>query len=779
MRPKVRPPTTPPTPTLTACAYTEDEEPPSQRRSPLAAGDESSDDSADEYQQSRAAPKKRKRVRMRDEDVAADEDGGRRRRRSTGQRKTTSRKKKAAPTAQDLADLPEGQARKLKLDMEIDSILKSKKASRPKKRKKDEDVLDQVADMQVSTMREMMLAAADDDDKANREKMPATAKLRLLPQVMDVLRKGALWQSIVDNNLMEGVRRWLEPLPDRSLPALNIQRDFFDILPSLDIDTAVLKESKLGRVILFYTKCKRVVADIQRTASNLVSTWSRPIIKRSASYRDRAIPTADAGADEPRGERLNVILARAKEGERNRTRKNAVMIPQRELGTYTVAPRSNAGVLKSSVSVDMDTERRKRNADRLRSLTRKIQSQARGQSIPRTPPLASPAQPPIYLPTSNNRLSSDSWNSSSAADEMEWEWKPDQVLLLKRTLDALPQHLLTPFNGPVPPSNLLDKIARGVASAKGAADWPHSMRATRAKLVELARARDAIVEEDAPREVLHHTTNIKRPLYRQSSMDFMQSATLEPRDDPFSSSSIYHPYARPSSPAHFYAQSLNPSTPSSTTLHSTRSHMRDEPKVNSTRSSLRHSTSTLSSTSSSMSLPRVQPRRNDSLPNPAQYLASPIAPKNLKRATSFRAAAPAYASSDEEEQQRTKHAKKARRGTAGTGTASPSPSPVRPRMNIQRNPSILGAELPHPQVQPNPPAHLRVQIPALNQSHCEPPRTPRSPRLRRVRPAVFPGRSARRISFNSLGESDVLLEPVDIVPGEGLGQGLDSAFQLR
>jgi transcription factor SPN1 len=175
---------------------------------------------------------------------------------------------------------------------------------------------------------------------------------------------------------LEGVRRWLEPLPDKSLPALNIQREIFGILPTLDIDTAVLKESKLGRIVLFYTKCKRVTPDITRTADALVSAWSRPIIKRSASYRDRAIPTAVMSTgDGATHERLNVILARAKEGERHRVRKNAVMIPQRELGSYTVAPRSNAGVLKNNMSVDMDIERRRRNAERLKSLTRKMGSQ--------------------------------------------------------------------------------------------------------------------------------------------------------------------------------------------------------------------------------------------------------------------------------------------------------------------------------------------------------------------------------------------------------------------
>ncbi|KAI0783654.1 hypothetical protein C8Q75DRAFT_725434 [Abortiporus biennis] len=265
-------------------------------------------------------------------------------------------------------------AAKMKLDMQIEAILKPKKASRPKRKKKgdEDDVLDRAADEEVSRLREAMLGAAADDEQANKEKIPATAKLRLLPQVMDVLRKSSLAQSIIDNNLLEGVRRWLEPLPDKSLPALDIQKEFFPILKKMDfIDTNVLKESRLGRVIIFYTKSKRVTPDIARMANDLVSSWSRPIIKRSASYRDRVVPMAQAGYGEGKGgERLNQILARAKESDKNRVRKNAVMIPQRELGSYTVAPRSSLS--KGNVSVDVDIERRKKAAERMRSLTRKI-----------------------------------------------------------------------------------------------------------------------------------------------------------------------------------------------------------------------------------------------------------------------------------------------------------------------------------------------------------------------------------------------------------------------
>ena len=104
----------------------------------------------------------------------------------------------------------------------------------------------------------------------------------------------------------------------------------------------------------------------------------------------------------------------------------------------------------------------------------------------------------------------------------------------------------------MPPSNLLDKIARGVAKAKGPVDWPHTLRATRAKIVELARARakdimndgasDTIAEEEGSDTDEHQQTARvapKRPLYRQSSMDFMQPAKTNLQDNSNITRSVY------------------------------------------------------------------------------------------------------------------------------------------------------------------------------------------------------------------------------------------------
>ncbi|KAK7463501.1 hypothetical protein VKT23_006849 [Stygiomarasmius scandens] len=281
-------------------------------------------------------------------------------------------------------------------------------------------------------------------------------------------------------------------------------------------------------------------------------------------------------------------------------------------------------------------------------------------SSPCTPRNSGCASPTCYswlLAAGNNRKSMDSWNSSNqdVGEDCESEWKPDQVLLLSRTLDALPSHLVTPFNGPIPPSNLLDKIARGISSAKGPVEWPHSLRATRVKLIEICRQRakeeaqspirlvtdenddiscynpDSDVSMDGPNRK-NSSSRVRRPLYRQSSMDFLNTedpksnndritrlSTRLQRTDNVIPNSTYHPYTRtrsrtqtqtqaqasrdqtdrrsssPPRPAHVPSL-ISPSTPSSSTLNSLSSLSTSAARPH----LLRRAASTLSTSDSSM-----------------------------------------------------------------------------------------------------------------------------------------------------------------------------------
>ncbi|RXW21773.1 hypothetical protein EST38_g4100 [Candolleomyces aberdarensis] len=414
-------------------------------------------------------------------------------------------------------------------------------------------------------------------------------------------------------------------------------------------------------------------------------------------------------------------------------------------------------------------------------------------SQPQTPrSCGSPATSAIFFTPS--RRSTDSWNSSNA-DELEWEWKPDQVLLLSRTLDALPAHLVTPFNGPIPPPNLLDKIARGVSKAKGPTEWPHSVRATRVKLIELSRskAKDEALAEQRRNQIpeepeveiadesnysyehdgVDHPLGIgaRRPLYRQSSMDFLDSAGTDlkkndniarrlQRSDRAFPNPGYHPYSRRNAHAHRRSSSpppltkvpslISPSTQSSDTLDSFDSFDTDPGAKRRSLSSL-SSMSVISMGSSGIAIPdpRVQRiRRSESV-----SMGAPLPPpkdrtkpsSGLKRAPSYGAMAQetrrehiatkvghvrrdsgSYPSSDEEEKQRTKQAKKQRTKTPESPAARPSvsPSSKSPSSKTKAKNAALDTPPPLPEkdrtyvrsrtkvVSPAKPQDENVQVPA-------------------------------------------------------------------
>ncbi|OUM58504.1 hypothetical protein PIROE2DRAFT_47923, partial [Piromyces sp. E2] len=97
----------------------------------------------------------------------------------------------------------------------------------------------------------------------------------------------------LQNDILKGMKAWLEPLPDGSLPSLDIQRAMFDMLDKMPVSTQDLTVSGIGRVLPFYSKCSRVIPEIKRAADNLITKWSRPILNRSDNYRTKQYNTVD------------------------------------------------------------------------------------------------------------------------------------------------------------------------------------------------------------------------------------------------------------------------------------------------------------------------------------------------------------------------------------------------------------------------------------------------------------------------------------------------------
>ncbi|KAG8833754.1 Transcription factor iws1 [Serendipita sp. 411] len=345
-----------------------------------------SDLSSDEDKQ-RTAPRKEKNKvpRPRQDPPESSDSGGedyvrekakktnkRKPRATAGDEETPKRKRKKATSPNPDVPLTAEEMRKMKLDQSIKEVLKPSK--RVKRRtKQNEDDLDKIADDYVANLRVDMMRAANDDKDAHREGVPAISKLRMLDRVMDTLQKRQYATAIMDQDLLGACKIWLEPLDNKSLPALNIQKAFFDHFLKMNIDTETLRESGLGRIVLFYTKCKRVIEPIQRIASQLVDIWTRPILKRSSSYFDKVVPTAsqeDMEGLRVQMPKLSAILSQARLAEKGRTRKNAVAVPERNLTEYTVAPRVSSSILMRNPHDDTLAMRRN-NKEMLKRLQKK------------------------------------------------------------------------------------------------------------------------------------------------------------------------------------------------------------------------------------------------------------------------------------------------------------------------------------------------------------------------------------------------------------------------
>ncbi|QPG74174.1 hypothetical protein FOA43_001498 [Brettanomyces nanus] len=266
----------------------------------------------------------------------------------------------------------------------------------PKKRKKNNDVdLEAMQDEAISDLKNMMKEAAYEDIECVNNKKPATNKLKLLPKVKQTLLKSNLYDSILDNNLLEAVRIWMEPLPDASLPSYEIQKTLLKELTKLPIKTIHLRESGLGKVMIFYQKSAKVDPTLKRTADKLISNWTRPIMGRSDNYRAKTVPSASFNPEKFRAEqRLHSGADTVKKLQKkslyqeSADRRKRAAAPEARASVYTIAPqvsseafhghhKSNVAAMGIGSSLSRD-ERFKRLNQKLTHMSQKKGNSKKG-----------------------------------------------------------------------------------------------------------------------------------------------------------------------------------------------------------------------------------------------------------------------------------------------------------------------------------------------------------------------------------------------------------------
>ncbi|KAL0447721.1 UNVERIFIED_CONTAM: protein IWS11 [Sesamum latifolium] len=153
-----------------------------------------------------------------------------------------------------------------------------------RKKKKSEKSAAEIALLVENVMAELEVAA-EEDAEFNRQGKPAINKLRKLSLLTDVLSKKQLQQEFLDHGVLTLLKNWLEPLPDGSLPNINIRAAVFKILNDFPIDLEQydrreqLKKSGLG-------KFDEETTANRKLAKELVDKWSRPIFNKSTRFED-------------------------------------------------------------------------------------------------------------------------------------------------------------------------------------------------------------------------------------------------------------------------------------------------------------------------------------------------------------------------------------------------------------------------------------------------------------------------------------------------------------
>ncbi|KAI3706918.1 hypothetical protein L6452_25002 [Arctium lappa] len=160
-----------------------------------------------------------------------------------------------------------------------------------KKRKKNEKSAAEIALLVENVMAELEVVA-EEDAELNRQSKPAINKLKKLPLLTDVLAKKQLQLEFLDHGVLTLLKNWLEPLPDGSLPNINIRAAILKILTEFPIDLEQydrreqLKKSGLGKVIMFLSKSDEETTNNRKLAKDLVDKWSRPIFNKSTRFED-------------------------------------------------------------------------------------------------------------------------------------------------------------------------------------------------------------------------------------------------------------------------------------------------------------------------------------------------------------------------------------------------------------------------------------------------------------------------------------------------------------
>lgn len=137
----------------------------------------------------------------------------------------------------------------------------------------------------------LMKNAAEDDDRAIKERRPATKKISILTEILHTLAKKDMTRHLLDADLLVVVKKWIQPLPNGTLGNITVRQRLLAAISAIPcgekgIEPDDLKRSGIGKTIMGLYMHRKETPHMKRQLKSLIEQWSRPIFNKSGNMKD-------------------------------------------------------------------------------------------------------------------------------------------------------------------------------------------------------------------------------------------------------------------------------------------------------------------------------------------------------------------------------------------------------------------------------------------------------------------------------------------------------------